>query len=32
MPNTLRYLLFPVLHALGPVLMGYGLIMLIPGS
>ena len=30
MPNTLRYLLFPVLHALGPVLMGYGLIMLIP--
>lgn len=30
MPNTLRYLLFPVLHALGPVLLWFGLIMLIP--
>lgn len=30
MPNALRYLLLPVLHALGPVLVGYGLTMLIP--
>lgn len=30
MLNTLRYLLFPVLHALGPVLIWYGLTMLVP--
>ena len=30
MPNAFRYLLLPVLHALGPVLVGYGLTMLIP--
>lgn len=28
--STLRYLLFPVLHALGPVLIWYGLTMLVP--